>query len=78
MRTYTIRNDFHGSSVNVRCEGVSHYPGECTIYLSKSQIKRVNRALCGMSDCQCGSIRGQQETNDGKRLIVDTSALYAN
>jgi len=49
----TLTNDFHNSSVtvNVPANGL----------LSVGQTKRVYRELCGISDCQCGGIRGRQE-----------------
>jgi len=73
MRRYTLRNDFHDTSCNVICDGLSHIHGECEIQLSKGQADRARRELCGQSDCTCsGEIgtRGPQRTDDGKRLIV--------
>lgn len=80
MRTYTLRNDFHNTSVNVRAEGLSHIYNEVEIKLSKSQIERACKSLCGIKDCTCGDdcgMRGPQLTNDGKRIIIDMSAIYA-
>jgi len=74
MRNYTLRNNFHGTEAVVRCDGMSHIYGECTIRLSESQSKRVRRKLCGLSGCTCDcqdcGIRGPQRTDDGKRLVV--------
>lgn len=53
MPTITLRNDFHNSEVSVR---VRSLPAT----LSPWQTKRVDRELCGNSDCQCGNIRGPQ------------------
>lgn len=78
MRTYTIRNDFHNTEVRVRCEGLSHIYGECTIRPTIRQLQRIRRVLCGERDCTCGGIRGLQRTDDGKRLIVDRSAEFAD
>ena len=52
----TIRNDFHHTETRVRvpADGV----------LSRWQVRRVRRALCGMADCKCGgdlSERGPQD-----------------
>lgn len=44
--TIEIRNTFHNTSVRVR---VPVGGGN----LSAHQMRRVNRALCGMSDCRC-------------------------
>ena len=74
---YTLRNNFHNTQVNVRCQGVQHMAGEINIKLSATQIKRVKRALCGVAGCTCGndaSLRGPQETR-GNRLIVDCYGL---
>lgn len=78
MRTYTIRNDFHNSEVRIRCEGVSHIHGECTIRPNRRQLQRIRRELCGIADCTCGGMRGRQRTDDGKSLIVDASAEYTD
>lgn len=80
MRTYTLKNDFHNTEARVRCEGRAliygaGYPGgiiqACEIRLTKRQLQRVWRTLCGIADCPCGGIRGPQRTDDGKQLIVD-------
>lgn len=65
----TLVNDFHGTSVNVRAEVMCHGV-HCEIALTDSQWSRVNRKLCGMSDCACGGLRGRQEF-DGKKLIAN-------
>jgi hypothetical protein len=76
MKTYTLTNDFHNTHARVRCEGHSCEPGEITIRPNLRQLRRVARELCGMSDCECGSIRGPQRTDDGLPLVVDVSAWY--
>lgn len=71
--TVTITNDFHDTEAKVR---VASLPAN----LSRSQIARVRRTLCGISGCTCGgylSERGPQTVE-----IVPTSAegdvcLYA-
>jgi len=53
----TIKNNFHGTEARVR---FSSLPAT----LTAGQIKRVRRALCGMTDCSCGgnlSERGPQD-----------------
>ena len=50
---YTLKNDFHNTEVTVLVAA-----GEP---LSIHQERRVNAALCGISDCSCGAIRGPQE-----------------
>jgi len=59
----TLTNDFHNTAIRVR---VDRLPAA----LSERQTKRVISALCGMSDCSCGVIRGPQ-SHDGKALVTD-------
>ena len=53
LKTITLTNDFHNSSVTVKVpkNGI----------LSAGTTKRVYRELCGISGCTCGGIRGPQE-----------------
>lgn len=48
----TLKNNFHGTSVNLRPRNGR---------LSPTQMRRARRVLCGLSECQCGGIRGPQE-----------------
>ena len=76
----TLKNDFHNSSVNIRCEVLSHIHNIATAYPNAAQIKRAKKALCGISGCTCSNdsgIRGRQEIN-GKRLEVNLDAIYMN
>jgi hypothetical protein len=52
-KTVVLKNDFHNSSVTIRvpADGV----------LSIGQTKRINRELCGIKECTCGGIRGEQD-----------------
>lgn len=54
MITLTLRNDFHNTTCKIRMR-----PDQTV--LTRSQMRRVRKTLCGMSDCQCGEIRGPQE-----------------
>lgn len=49
-------NDFHGTSISVRAKITPHQ-----ILLSPGQIRKIEAELCGMSDCECGGMRGRQE-----------------
>ena len=63
MNTYTLINNFHNTSVNVRAEGIQHIWSEIEISLTKNQIKRTKKALCGVAGCTCSNaagIRGNQ------------------
>ena len=80
MRTFTLRNDFHNTSVNVRCQGIQYTPYEIEITLSESQKKRTKKALCGVQGCTCSDetgMRGEQDSvyfsnhSGSARLIVN-------
>lgn len=53
VRKVTLHNDYHNTEVTVIPPANGH--------LSARQTRRVEKALCGMSDCTCGTIRGHQE-----------------
>lgn len=78
MSLVTLKNDFHNTSINIRCEVLSHIHHTATIYPTKSQIRKAKKVLCGSPECTCSDpagTRGPQEVN-GKRLVVDCSAAY--
>lgn len=54
MKTVTLYNDFHGTSVRVR-----------TGDLSKETARRVRRELCGISGCTCGGFLGERGNQRG-------------
>ena len=65
---FTIRSKFHPTSINI--------VSEVDTALSESQVKRIDRALCGMSDCSCGGINNcTVEDQDGNRheMFLDTN-----
>lgn len=72
MNLVTLRNDFHRTTatvrVEVRSQNVSGYT-ERFAYLSPSQTRRVERKLCGIKGCTCGTVRGDQPS--------DVSVLFA-
>ena len=78
MALVSLTNDFHGTTVRLRCETLSHIYGEVTIYPTPRQIQRTKRTLCPCRDCTCSGDAGNRgrQSHNGKRLIVDTSSLY--
>ena len=64
MKTITLRNDFHKTECNVRLK-------ENQTTLTKNQIQRAMKKLCGVSGCQCGGIRGKQDFNWEYSLYTD-------
>jgi len=80
MALITLTNDFHHSSVNLRCEVLSRIHNVATAYPNAAQIKRAKKALCGVDGCCCSNaagIRGRQETSCGKQLGVNLDAAAA-
>ena len=65
---FIIRSNFHNTRINI--------VSEVDTALSESQVKRINRTLCGMSDCMCGGINNcTVEDQDGTRyeMFLDTN-----
>jgi|LakMenE18May11ns_1017448.scaffolds.fasta_scaffold7274618_1 hypothetical protein len=78
MQLITLTNDFHNTSVNLRCEVLSHIYHTAVAYPNANQIKKAKRVLCGVAGCNCSNdagIRGRQEI-DGKRLEVNLDSLH--
>ena len=59
----TIRNDFHGTVARVQV-GASG----C---LSKSQVNRVRRTLCGCGGCTCGGDLSERGPQQGIEIIEE-------
>lgn len=71
MKKLILRNSFHGTQcVILADEGDSPYAAYQTIAVTayssmdtdeqrraRRKLARINKALCGMSDCKCGIIR---------------------
>jgi hypothetical protein len=68
MRYISIINDFHNTHATVRCAPIEH-DEYFEIVMTDSQMRRVSKKLCGMADCRCGSIRGDQQF-EGKDLLI--------
>ncbi len=65
MKTIEFTNSFHHTTARVRVQSEDWRPGdeadEGMVRLSRSQIRSVNRKLCGIADCCCGSHQDFQE-----------------
>jgi hypothetical protein len=61
------KNDFHKTEIDLYLK----YP-----ILTRSQMKRVNRKLCGRDECQCGGIRGEQTFDYEHTLCRDYNGEY--
>jgi hypothetical protein len=60
MKTITLKNSFHQTSVSVRVPYEVAGSGMEYGWLERERpatARRVKRTLCGMSDCKCGIIR---------------------
>lgn len=72
--TIKLTNNFHGTSANLRVNDlrIAEELGSGTDYfctITDNQYKRAAKKLCGMKDCTCGVVRGPQNHN-GSKLIV--------
>lgn len=52
--TITLYNSYHQSEASVIVESGM---------ISPKRLKAARQELCGMSDCQCGDIRGDQDVD---------------
>ena len=59
---FTIRSKFHPTSINI--------VAELDTLLSDSQVRRIDKALCGMRDCTCGGINWAEVDGD-YQLVKD-------
>lgn len=74
MKIYNVKltNELHETETNVRAT-VLDFGIHQEISLTKSQMNRAAKKLCGVDGCSCGGtagIRGRQEIF-GKKLIVN-------
>jgi hypothetical protein len=72
MQNVKLTNDFHGTATTVRV-AVLDFGMHQEITLTRPQMIRAERKLCGVAGCTCGmvaGIRGRQEFG-GKKLIVN-------
>ncbi len=60
----TLTNDFHGTSVKLIAERISRYQPWSD--LTRGQVARAKRTLCGIDGCTCScqlGTRGKQPIN---------------
>lgn len=57
----TIKNDFHGTSINL----ITDKNG----YLNHQQVLKSRRALCGIKGCLCGGELGERGSQGGLEII---------
>jgi len=65
--TLTLRNDFHNSEAIIRVRP----DGRGRLIATYRQWTDALRKLCGMSDCQCGNIRGPITDSEGRKYEID-------
>ena len=62
--------------MNITLESKFHQSVRVTIRayiqvnLTPAQVKKVSKALCGMSDCTCGGINDYPASTDGKFVLL--------
>lgn len=75
MRTVIVAGGFHNSSVTLRVPDIPHQ-------LSASQQRRVDKAMCGLSDCTCGGwhrdSRAYELRPEHDNLPLDMDIEYAD
>lgn len=59
----TIRNDFHHTETTVRVPCA-------TRRLTRRQVQRVRRTLCGIADCRCGGVLGERGPQEQRWVAV--------
>lgn len=65
-----LKNEFHGTEVKMKVPAASGY-------FTKDQIRRAKRTLCGIKDCKCGGIMGENGPQKGVDLrIVQQSFIH--
>ena len=68
MKTITLENSFHNTEVRVRGPWDDQWEAwediQRAVYgqvfpsrAAKRRLRRVEKALCGMDDCACGTVR---------------------
>ncbi len=74
----TLTNDYHGTEVQINAS-LGHIDNAVVARLTRNQIAKSRRVLCGIANCQCGEnearTRGPQSAN-GNRLVVNCDAIY--
>ena len=65
----TLRNSFHNTSYDVK---VSALPARLSIERSRA----IQRALCGVADCRCGGVFGEQEISVETDYTANGEAFY--
>lgn len=61
----TLVNDFH----NTECNVVLSISENGTFKFTPAQSQKIDKTLCGISDCTCGTIRGRS-------FITDTGETF--
>jgi hypothetical protein len=70
MKTIKLQNSFHGTSIRVRVPQAWADDPNDGPWMNIQQaaqtsekwartLRRIERTLCGMQDCTCGTVRGE-------------------
>ena len=68
----TLSNEFH----NTKIEMVAQLDGQGNVWLSKGQVVKARRALCGIEGCTCGDAAGcrpqmVEDQQDGSARLLE-------
>lgn len=73
-----LRNDFHNTATTATVVVIPGSERKGYVKLSKGQVMRIRRELCGSKECHCSGflgIRGYQPYIDWEELAEDGSCL---
>lgn len=59
-KTLTLKNDFHSCAVSLLVKHSGPVEVNDIIELSPGQIKKSQKALCGLDNCQCSGELGER------------------
>ena len=65
-----FENDFHGTKA-VGIVTIVRFEGDCwTVELPLDTRKRIEKKLCGLSDCRCQKINRGTAVESGKKVLL--------
>lgn len=71
---FTVSGDFHGGSATLIGDVVEETSRYTVVCLSRAQIRRANRKLCGIAECCC---RDGFTPDDGRDFFYDDTEEYS-
>ena len=71
-KTITLSNEFHNTEINL----IAKIDARGNVWLSKGQVSRARRTLCGIGGCTCGDAAGcrpqmVEDQQDGSARVLE-------